>query len=573
MTNMTKNKTIINLLNNIHTNIFDSNIIKKRTSILIAISGGQDSICLFFIFIQLKKQWQCCFGIIYCNHLWQINSFYTGSLILKIAYIFNISIYYVTTADKVFNEQTSRDWRYTIFYRIIFFYNYKIISSGHTASDKTETILFQFIRGTSLKSLVSLNTVKYFSSCNQFTEKFQIKNLFIYLKKNLNVFFTGTGKTLVFHQNYLIILDVKYVKKNVKIIKKNVVSTAPLLKPATMEKFNFVLKNPPPEGRSHPLPEGRSHPLPEGRSHPLPEGRSHPLSEGRSHPLPEGRSHPLSEGRSHPLPEGRSHPLPEGRSHPLPERRSHPLPEGRSHPLPEGWSQTSFSISINKQNDFTSKNFVLQNKLVVLPCLKQGNGFNKNPIKNKYFLIRPILVLNRFDIKKLFQYFDLPIYPDVSNQKKTYYRNRIRKELIPALKFFFNPQIHSSFFQFSEILINEQFHLNLLFKQLIIEFYIITEKKIILNIAFFQNLPIAIRTKLVKKMLEDCTSIEVDFAKIEKIIKLLLNYSHQNMALVSLSYNTENFLSRSSSSKNYPKIKNFVLQNKKKISKYENPPA
>jgi tRNA(Ile)-lysidine synthetase-like protein len=182
---MSKRKTVIYSLNNINTNINTGNIIKTKQSILIAVSGGQDSICLLFIFIQLKKQWHWSFGIIYCNHLWQKSSFFSGSLVLKIAYMLTVPIYYVTTTDKIFSEQESRKWRYAIFFRISCFYNYTIISSGHTESDKTETVLFQFIRGGSLKSLVPLKTVKHFASNSKFVKKRYITNTFIYFKKNL----------------------------------------------------------------------------------------------------------------------------------------------------------------------------------------------------------------------------------------------------------------------------------------------------------------------------------------------------------------------------------------------------
>ena len=85
----------INILNNINKYIIQTNTIKKNQFILISISGGQDSICMFFILLQLKKQWGWAFGIVYCNHLWQQNSFYTTSLILKLGLLFKIIVHII----------------------------------------------------------------------------------------------------------------------------------------------------------------------------------------------------------------------------------------------------------------------------------------------------------------------------------------------------------------------------------------------------------------------------------------------------------------------------------------------
>nr|AIT93540.1 hypothetical chloroplast RF62 [Prasiolopsis sp. SAG 84.81] len=404
---MSERQTVMNLLNTINANIDTENNIKTKESILIAVSGGQDSICLFFIFIQLKKQWHWSFGIIYCNHLWQKNSFFSGSLILKIAYMFTVSIYYVTTTDKIFSEKDSRKWRYTIFYRILAFYNYTIISSGHTESDKIETILFQFIRGGSLKSFVPLKTVKDFSSNSKFVKKTHIKTTFIYFKKNY-VFFQAAFLAQVYRT------------------------------------FGFV-----------------------------------------------SFSYPLG-------------------------------------PFKPFFKQSNYRCYLVFHKNYS--------KILFLDCRKQTSTkkrrksrtknrieytYNKKFLWNMYFLLRPLTILGRFKIKKLVQYFSLPLYPDTSNKKKKYYRNRIRKELLPTLKFFFNPQIHTSFLQFSEILINEQSYLNLLCKRLLAEFYIVRKTKFTLDLTVFQKLPLTIQKKLVKTLIKDCTNTKISFSNIDKITKLV----------------------------------------------------
>lgn len=75
--------------------------------------------------------------------------------------------------------------------------------------------------------------------------------------------------------------------------------------------------------------------------------------------------------------------------------------------------------------------------------------------------------ITRFDIKKLCQIWSLPIYPDITNQNLSSTRNRIRLQLLPIFRFFFNPQIDTIFTQFAQINLQEQDYLDYLTIRLI----------------------------------------------------------------------------------------------------------
>ena len=145
------------MVNKTHEIITKQNLIKPREFILVTISGGQDSICLFFILLQLKRQWKWNFGVLYCNHFWQINAFYTSSIILNLSFLFLIPTYLSLPSENIFSEKKSRNWRYYQFKRLSFFYKYGIITTAHTATDRIETTFFQLIRGTGTRGLSLLN--------------------------------------------------------------------------------------------------------------------------------------------------------------------------------------------------------------------------------------------------------------------------------------------------------------------------------------------------------------------------------------------------------------------------------
>lgn len=66
----------------------------------------------------------------------------------------------------------------------------------------------------------------------------------------------------------------------------------------------------------------------------------------------------------------------------------------------------------------------------------------------KIQLIRPVIILSRFETFKLSQFWSLPINIDSTNKLTIFRRNRIRHQILPTLKFFFNPKMDQAFLRF-----------------------------------------------------------------------------------------------------------------------------
>lgn len=79
--------------------------------------------------------------------------------------------------------------------------------------------------------------------------------------------------------------------------------------------------------------------------------------------------------------------------------------------------------------------------------------------KKDYKLIRPLLNCSRYYITRMCEQLNLPVYPDKSNRTVQYSRNRIRKQILPSLKIFFNPQVEDAIFRFAEHIIKLRFSL------------------------------------------------------------------------------------------------------------------
>ena len=176
-------KSSITLVNNFRNFIIKLNflLIKlTRKNVLIAFSGGQDSICLIILIFQLAYQFNLYFNIILCNHFWSLENLYKLSHACKVSFIFNKKIFFALAIKKNFTEKNARFWRYSLIYRISQFYSYEITLTGHTKTDQIETLLLNLFRGSSKSGLsiffhshflMNKSTKEIFLSERDFNEK------------------------------------------------------------------------------------------------------------------------------------------------------------------------------------------------------------------------------------------------------------------------------------------------------------------------------------------------------------------------------------------------------------------
>ena len=142
--------------------LLQKEIVKPNQTLLLMTSGGQDSICLLLIFLQFQNKWNFNLGLIWCNHLWQSKSFYSTKHLFKIAHLLHLPIYYTLPLFPISNERLARNWRYSSTYKIAQFHQYNIVVTGHTGSDRVETMVFNLVRGSGGIGLCSLNEKRMF---------------------------------------------------------------------------------------------------------------------------------------------------------------------------------------------------------------------------------------------------------------------------------------------------------------------------------------------------------------------------------------------------------------------------
>ena len=103
-------------------------------------------------------------------------------------------------------------------------------------------------------------------------------------------------------------------------------------------------------------------------------------------------------------------------------------------------------LSVNKKLILNKTHFVSSKKT---ENDKQLNTYNAHQFKF-FYLIRPLLSITRLDTLSICAGLKLPIYPDKSNIKTYFLRNRVRKQLLPAIRVLLNPQFDEMLCNFSD---------------------------------------------------------------------------------------------------------------------------
>lgn len=140
----------------IHRTIRSRHLFERNQRLLIAVSGGQDSLCLIKLLLDLQSKWGWALGIAHCDHRWRSDSQANAHHVENLAETWGTSFYLETANEPINSEATARDWRYQALSVIAQANNYQYIVTGHTASDRAETLLYNLIRGTGADGLQAL---------------------------------------------------------------------------------------------------------------------------------------------------------------------------------------------------------------------------------------------------------------------------------------------------------------------------------------------------------------------------------------------------------------------------------
>jgi len=140
----------------IHRTIRSHHLFERNGRLLVAVSGGQDSLSLIKLLLDLQPKWGWHLGIAHCDHRWRTDSQANANHIENLAKSWDISFYLETAIEALNSEAAARNWRYEALKAIALEHNYNYIVTGHTKSDRAETLLYNLMRGTGADGLQAL---------------------------------------------------------------------------------------------------------------------------------------------------------------------------------------------------------------------------------------------------------------------------------------------------------------------------------------------------------------------------------------------------------------------------------
>lgn len=132
-------------------------ILKHGEPLLIAVSGGQDSLCLLKLLLDLQPKWKWQLAIAHCDHRWS-SDLGISDHVKQIADNWRLNFYLKVAQTPIAEtEAAARTWRYQALTEIAQEEGFKCLLTAHTQSDRAETLLYNLMRGAGADGLGALD--------------------------------------------------------------------------------------------------------------------------------------------------------------------------------------------------------------------------------------------------------------------------------------------------------------------------------------------------------------------------------------------------------------------------------
>ncbi|WP_416666506.1 tRNA lysidine(34) synthetase TilS [Egbenema bharatensis] len=140
----------------LHRTLRQRQLLPKGSRSLVAVSGGQDSLCLVQLLLNLQPKWQWQLAIVHCNHQWRQDATANADYVEQLAKDWGVPCFIATSEEKLTSEAAARQWRYQVMAEFACQSGYSSLVTGHTASDRAETLLYNLVRGSGADGLQAL---------------------------------------------------------------------------------------------------------------------------------------------------------------------------------------------------------------------------------------------------------------------------------------------------------------------------------------------------------------------------------------------------------------------------------
>ena len=135
----------------------------QHKKILVAVSGGADSMSLLHFLYNHQKDLDIQLGIAHVNHKQRQESEHEEAYLRHWAKEHKVPFHYSAFSGK-FSENAARTFRYEFFKRVMKDYDYSALVTAHHADDQAETIFMRLLRGSRLRHLTGISAIRPFGT-------------------------------------------------------------------------------------------------------------------------------------------------------------------------------------------------------------------------------------------------------------------------------------------------------------------------------------------------------------------------------------------------------------------------
>lgn len=153
-----------NIINIVKSNIINNELIKSGDKVVVAVSGGPDSMCLLDSLFKLKNKLFFDIVVAHVNHGIRKESESEKEYVEKFCRERNVKFHYLkinvpelAKSQKISEETCGRNVRYEFFEKVRLEENATSIAVAHNLNDNVETVLLNLIRGCGLKGLTGMD--------------------------------------------------------------------------------------------------------------------------------------------------------------------------------------------------------------------------------------------------------------------------------------------------------------------------------------------------------------------------------------------------------------------------------